>query len=240
MSRITTITLASLLITGCGHAETITGASPVTAPATVEATPTRVTPVITWGLDRSGEHPGVVVTPSIKVESIVIIADGAALWVSPGVHVELPHWGWYTVQGFATGAWSEPFAFEVVANPNGSGERVTPTLPIPAAYNQTRCTIAADFGPGQSEVLTFNAPPGNYAVTATTYEVNHAPGFQLGQVETVMIGGFGSTEDVGDLENVHVSPAWSTPLAVNEVRVTGLRGSLHGRPSAVCVTVESR
>ncbi len=252
MSRITTITLASILIAGCDHAQAVTPApSAVVAPVAVE--PEAVCTAFDADLliDVHLAKPTEFHSPRRISGYEVVAADGSKGLSDThggfsGVEFDTGAWtlpvGVYIVRTRVGECWSRWQTFQVTPNPNASGEGVTQTLPTPTPprYSQTRCTTAADFGPGQSEVLTFNAPPGNYVVTATTYEVNHGPGFQLGQVETVMIGGFGSTEDVGDLENVHVSQPWSTPLPVGEVRVTGLRGSLHGRPSAVCVTVESR
>ena len=82
-------------------------------------------------------------------------------------------------------------------------------------------------------VLGFDAPARKYRITVTTTDRFHAAGYQVGQVETLSVHGYGTTLDIPDAET-HRSTEWLTVGAVPSIVLTGVSGSVHG----ACVTVE--
>jgi hypothetical protein len=215
--------LAPVILVGCGH-ESIAGPSPqgIVLPFTTAGPSKLVTPVITWSLERTADHPGVAVKPDIPTESIVIWAGDWVTWVRPGEHVEVPAFGWYWVHGFANG-WSEPFAFEIAINPDGS--RTAPVTPNEPQWGPESCTPEFFFFiAGVNYTLPVYAKS---QLRVRTMDKFHRQGYQVGQVETLQVGVLGVTTDIPDLEQEQVSVyTLTTPIA--SITLIGESGSVHG------------
>lgn len=147
--------------------------------------------------------------------------------------------GQYHVRVRVGGCWSRWQDFSLTSNPNASGEVVTPPPPPPpptptlrSLYRETKCTDTV-FVRDVTEAIGFDIPARKYRLIVTTYDRNHAPGYQVGQVETVSVHGFGVTQDIADTETEHATE-WTTTSAVPSIVLSGVSGSVHG----ACVTVE--
>jgi hypothetical protein len=221
--------LLTILLAGCDHANAITAPTEV---ATTRETPaTRPTPTIGWSLERSGEHPGVAVTPDVATQSIVIQSpDGAFVaWANPGQHIELPAWGWYWVKGF-TYAWSDNFAFEVVENGNYSGAAAAPTPVTPAAtWGQEVCSPDGFvFWGGRSVVLAVQAKT---AIRVRYSDPYHTTTYQRGQLEMVRVDEAGvTTADLPD-DKTEATQEFALAAPITQATVVSVAGSLY----RVCV-----
>jgi len=238
--------LCLFLLTGCDHAKATTGPSAVAVPAVTQPAAACVLFDADLSIDVHLAKPSQFHSSRLIRGSSVIggeYAEFQDFFHSPVMHfasLATLNAGTYRIRVDVGGCWSREQAFTITANPNASGEVVPQKTPTPTQrqhYSQTRCVQAKSMVAGISEVLTFNAPAGSYRVTATTWDKFHKAGYQVGQVETAIVSGFGVTEDIGDLETSH-STVWTTRLPIGEIRVTGNQGSLHGDSGAVCVTVE--
>jgi len=241
--------LVCLLLAGC-HDSVTAAPTQVSSVAGVPAATTCAPFDVKWLIDIDASGPIVTLAPvqlnatDYQVEELSgnpwqFFASGG--WNVPPFPFSLPvHFDMrYRIAARVNGCWSTWHEFTTgPVNPNASGDdNLTPVGTVDRHYSQTRCVQAKDMVAGISEVLTFNAPMGSYRVTATTWDKFHKAGYQVGQLETAIIAGFGVTEDIGDLETSH-STSWTTRLPISEIRVTGNAGSLHGDGGAVCVTVE--
>ncbi len=240
--------LVCLLFAGC-H-DSVTAPTKVSA-ASVEAVPAQCVPFdVEWQVDVDASGPIVTFAPKGRIVSAYEVQEASgAPWQEFGgwtagtyasVTFDAHFNARYRIKGKVGDCWSNWHEFTTgPANPNASGDYTRPTAvpPLHSAYYATRCVQATSIVAGISEVLTFNAPMGSYRVTATTWDKFHKAGYQVGQVETAIVSGFGVTEDIGDLETSHAT-SWTTRLPISEIRVTGNQGSLHGDNGAVCVTVE--
>lgn len=248
IKKTTGLVCAALLVIAChdkaegGGGGLSLPTSPSPAAATCPAVPITLT---NKAQDGSGPYLTLVFAESFNEVALLRNGTRVVEGVTAITRVKVDFSAVYQVQGRVGVCWSLPLDVPIQdqnVDASDAGARpAPPTTPTArSVYRERRCTVASEFLPGMSETLTFNAPSGFYTVTAETYDVYHAPDYQLGSLETAIVSDFGVTEDVGDTETRHVT-AWTTNLPIGELRVTGNAGSLHGEPGpAVCVTVSAR
>lgn len=131
------IALSVCTLAACEHTRSTPPNSPPSNPVSPTPITSCPTPVYNWDLERLADSHSVIVrTRGERPALIVIAGHGTVLY---GVKKALPDFGRYLVTGTnACGTSSAPYAFDVVPNPNGSGEG-EPISP-PAVCTDPRAT----------------------------------------------------------------------------------------------------
>lgn len=112
--RLTLALCALIMCSACADAVPDT-AKPYIGPCAACGAVARLSvPVVVWGLDRSAEHPGVTLRPSVAVSAIEVVNAKNEVVARPlaGVHVELPAWGWSRARA---GCWQSGWVLGLVS-----------------------------------------------------------------------------------------------------------------------------
>jgi len=204
---------AALLVIAChDKAEGGGGGSSLpTSPSPTVAATCSVVPLTIVHKEQDGSGPYLTLVFAESFNEVALLRNGTRVveGVTAITRVKVDFSAVYQVQGRIGTCWSLPVDVPIQdrnVDASDAGPRPAPTPGTGTAYHVQRCTQASAFVPGLSEVLVFDAPMGHYSVLVTTYEVTHGPAnTELGSPETVIVSGFGVTEDVGDTETSHVT-----------------------------------